>query len=152
MLNTLKSLFAADTAETDPVFADERLAVAALLTEAACADENYDAAERTTIIRLLAAHFDISESEASDLADKAHDHQQSSVQIFRYTSTAKDATTPEERIALIEMLWEVVYADGEIDDFESNLMRRLGGLLHITDRDRGAARKRVLARLDRSDV
>jgi uncharacterized tellurite resistance protein B-like protein len=51
---------------------------------------------------------------------------------------------------MIEMLWEVVYADGELHSYEANLMRRLGGLLYVSERDRGAARKRVLARQDGS--
>ena len=147
MLKLLKSLFIETEAGEDPVFPDERLAVAALLTEAACADGEYDASEKAAIERLLAAHFDISMDEAVALAARAHETSATSVQLFGFTNTARNATSPEERIGLIEMLWEVVYADGEIDDFESNLMRRLGGLLHVTDLDRGAARKRVLARL-----
>jgi uncharacterized tellurite resistance protein B-like protein len=50
-------------------------------------------------------------------------------------------------VDLIEMVWEVAYADGELHDYEANLLRRLGGLLYVSDRERGEARKRVLARL-----
>ncbi len=52
-----------------------------------------------------------------------------------------------ERIELIEMLWEVAYADGVVHDYEHNLLRRIAGLIYVTDRDRGLARNRVLARL-----
>ena len=52
-----------------------------------------------------------------------------------------------ERVELVEMLWEVVYADGRVDPFEANLLRRIGGLIYVSDRERGAARKRVAARL-----
>ena len=52
-----------------------------------------------------------------------------------------------DRLAVMEMLWEVVYADGRLHAYEANLIRRVGGLLHITDRERGEARKRVLARV-----
>jgi uncharacterized tellurite resistance protein B-like protein len=45
------------------------------------------------------------------------------------------------------MLWQVVYADGRLDDYEANLMRRISGLIHVPDRDSGEARKRALARL-----
>jgi len=45
------------------------------------------------------------------------------------------------------MLWEVVYADGHLDDYESNLLRRVAGLIHVSDRERGDARRRVLDRL-----
>ena len=50
---------------------------------------------------------------------------------------------------MIEMLWEVVYADGTLDDFESNMMRRVAGLLYVNDRESGEARKRVQARMTR---
>ena len=59
----------------------------------------------------------------------------------------KDGFDQEERIRLIEMLWEVAYADGELHDYEASLMRRITGLLYISDRDSGEARQRVLARL-----
>ena len=49
------------------------------------------------------------------------------------------------------MLWEVVYADGIAHAYEANLLRRIGGLLYAPDRDQGAARKRVLARLGIAD-
>ena len=50
-------------------------------------------------------------------------------------------------VMLMEMLWEVVYADGELHDYEANLLRRTAGLLHVSDQESGAARKRVLARM-----
>ena len=53
----------------------------------------------------------------------------------------------KDRIAMIEMLWEVAFADGQVDHFESNLIQRIGGLLFVTDRDRGLAKQRVMARL-----
>ena len=51
------------------------------------------------------------------------------------------------RDKLIELLWEVVYSDGSLHAYESNLLRRIGGLIYVSDRDRGDARKRVLQRL-----
>ena len=69
-----------------------------------------------------------------------------SVQILRFTRTVKDRFSYQERVDLIEMLWEVVYADGVSDAFENQLMRRIGGLIYVSDRDRGEARLRVLAR------
>ena len=49
---------------------------------------------------------------------------------------------------MIEMLWKVVYADGNLHDFEANLVRRICGLIYVSDRESGDARKRVLERLD----
>ena len=59
----------------------------------------------------------------------------------------KDRFPHEERLELMEMLWEVAYADGVLHDFEASLMRRISGLIYVSDRDSGAARKRALARL-----
>ena len=66
---------------------------------------------------------------------------------FNYVSVVTDRCPPEQRMWLIEMLWEVAYADGELHALESNLLRRIGGLLHVTDVEVGAARKRVLQRM-----
>ena len=68
-----------------------------------------------------------------------------------FTRVIKDRYSPEERVELVEMAWEVVYADGELHDYEANLLRRLGGLLYVSDKERGDARKRVLARLQLTD-
>ena len=59
----------------------------------------------------------------------------------------RDALDESERIALMEMLWQLVYSDGELHDFEATLMRRLAGLLFVDDRQSGAARKRALEKL-----
>ena len=69
-------------------------------------------------------------------------------QLFAFTRVIKQGFDFDERIRMIEMLWEVVYADGLLHDYEANLMRRIGGLVYVTDQERGAARKRVLARLN----
>ena len=59
----------------------------------------------------------------------------------------KDRYTPEERIGMIEMLWQVAFADGNVDMYESNLIRRVAGLIYVSDIERGRAKKRVQARL-----
>ncbi len=69
-----------------------------------------------------------------------------STQPFRFTQVINDRYSLEQRIELMEMLWEVVYADGSIDALEDTLLRRLGGLIYVPDRERGAARQRVLQR------
>jgi uncharacterized tellurite resistance protein B-like protein len=70
-----------------------------------------------------------------------------SVQWNGFTSAIKDGLDHAERVQLIEMLWEVVYADGQLHDYEASLLRRVSGLLYVSDRESGEARKRVLARL-----
>ncbi len=69
------------------------------------------------------------------------------MEIFHLTRTINERWSREERIGLIEMLWEVAYADGVLDKYEDSLLRRVGGLVYVPDRERGLARQRVLRRL-----
>ncbi len=124
------------------------LAAAALLVEAACHDTHFDEAERRTIESLVQARFGLSAEEAATLIEAAEREVDGAVQLLHFTRAIKDRFSYEERVEMVEMLWEVVYADGVLHDYEANLMRRIGGLLYVTDQERGAARKRVLARLN----
>ena len=67
--------------------------------------------------------------------------------LHRWAQSIKNAYSEEERIALIEKMWEVVYADGVLDDYEANLLRRVAGLIYVPDRQSGEARQRVMSRL-----
>lgn len=137
-------------AETRP-FADHpdelQIAVAALLVEAARMDDRFDAAERAAIERLLAERFELSAEATQRLLATAERTADQSAQLFRFTRLMVERLSPEERIRIIEMLWEVAYADGVLDPDEDALLRRVAGLIYVSDRDRGAARKRVLQRL-----
>ena len=62
---------------------------------------------------------------------------------FKFTRKINNLLNLEERTDLIEMLWEVIYSDGKLDDFETNMMRRVGGLLYVSDRENGDAKKRA---------
>lgn len=124
-----------------------RIAVAVLLLEAAWRDDQFDPRERAVIERLLTEKFALTENECAQLMALGEQTVSRMVQIHPYTHAVFERMDPEERIQLIEMLWEVVYADGVLDPEEDALIRRIGGLIYITDRDRMLARKRVLERL-----
>ena len=124
-----------------------KLAAAALLVEAACMDGHFDGDERDAVCAALGAHFGLSESEAGTLIEEAEAAHHEATDLHRFTRTINDRYDHGNRLAVMEMLWEVVYADGRLHAYEANLIRRVGGLLHITDRERGEARKRVLARV-----
>lgn len=133
-----------------PPAADEeaiRLSAAFLLIEAACQDGSFDATERATIERLLRERFRLDDETCAGLLAEAEQAQAHAVQWQRHTRAIVEQFDEVERVGMIEMLWEVVYADGVVDDYEANLLRRVGGLIYVSDRDRGEARKRVEARL-----
>jgi uncharacterized tellurite resistance protein B-like protein len=127
--------------------ADLHLAAAALLVEAAVLDGHFDDTERATVTDLLKTRFELSESEVVELIVDAEATVANANELFSLTRTVKNEFDPDERVGMIEMLWEVAYADGELHDYESNLVRRLTGLLHVSDRESGEARKRVLTKL-----
>jgi uncharacterized tellurite resistance protein B-like protein len=128
---------------------DEKLelSVAALLVEAARMDQAFDAAERSTIERLLAARFDLDADAAHQLVTRAEAAVAKSTQYFPFTHRVVESMDAAERVQLIEMLWKVAYADGVLDPHEDMLVRRIAGLIYVPDRDRGLARRRALEKL-----
>lgn len=124
-----------------------QLAVAALLMEAAQVDGSLDEQERTTVQRLLERKFRLSPEASRALAATGEHHAERSAQLFGFTRTINERVPRERRIELIEMLWEVAYADGALDPLEDAMLRQVGGLIDVADPERGAARRRVLQRL-----
>ena len=82
----------------------------------------------------------------------AHRRMSDMHQLHPFARTIREHLSHEDRIALVEMLWDVIYADQQVHDYEANLMRRLGELIYVSDIEIGAARKRVLARRDPAPV
>ena len=124
-----------------------QLAAAALLIEAAHMDGAFDGDERLSIGALLKSRFELSDVECSTLIEEADQAVRETSQLYAFTRVVKDRFDEAERVDMIEMLWEVAFADGHADDFEQNLIQRVAGLIYVSDRDRGIARKRVMARL-----
>lgn len=134
-----------DTPATDPA-RDLHLSVAVLLLEAARQDDTFDARERAKIQSLLISRFELSHAECADLMKAAEVRANQMTQLHGHTSHIAQAMSPDERVGLIEMLWDVAYADDVLDPEEDLLIRRIAGLIYVSDRDRVLARQRVLAR------
>lgn len=149
MWERIKSLLAGDEApDAEAGGSDElQLAVAVLLVEAAQMDAAFSTDERATIGDLLAQRFALTPATAEALVARAEATVADSVELYSFTRTIKDAFTHDDRVEMMRMLWEVAYADGELHHYEANLMRRVAGLIHVSDRESGEARKRALSRL-----
>eukprot|EP00439_Symbiodinium_sp_Y106_P087741 s1_g277.t1 len=148
MLKRIQALFQAPAEEQqEKSFDDVKVAAAALLVCAATMDDVYGQTEQTKIREILKSFFELTEDETEELMGLAESEEQRAVGLHRWTQTLKDAYEVEERARLIEQLWEVVYADGELHDYEASLLRRVAGLIYVPDREAGLARKRVLTRL-----
>lgn len=147
MLGTLKS-FLLGAAESKPQGpADLQVAVVALLIRAATSDADFGEEEREAIRRIAIASFGLPASEVAELIAAAEGEEAETLDLHRWTQAIKAAYSEEERVGLIEKMWEVVYADGVLDDYEANLLRRVAGLIYVPDRESGQARQRVMARL-----
>lgn len=125
-----------------------REAVAALLVAAAKADGVCDPEELRAIRAVLARRYGLDAAAAEALLREGERTQSKAVDLVRFTRAIKRVVPHEERIAVIEAIWEVAFADGAADHAESALVRKLCGLLYVEDRDAGLARRRVKARLE----
>jgi uncharacterized tellurite resistance protein B-like protein len=141
MLDRLKAMFAR---EKNPAREPGRapLAVAALLVEAARADETYTDAERSLIEAALAAQFSLDAAGARALREEAEAAQADALDIHRFTRVAKTMDA-EEKLALLERLWTIALSDGARDPHEDTLIRRVCGLIYVSDPESAAARKRA---------
>jgi uncharacterized tellurite resistance protein B-like protein len=148
MFETLKTLLGiASPSEARTGGNNLHLAAAVLMVDAASIDGEFGDTERCIVAAILKRHFSLSDDGVATLLSMAEGKRESASDLNRYTLTIKDEFSEAQRVELVELLWEVVYADGELHAYEANLLRRIAGLLYVSDRERGDARKRVLSRL-----
>ena len=137
-----------ETTEAGEAVDGVQLAAAALLVEVATVDRDFDDAERARILAFVQERFSLEDEIAAQLLSKAESEVEGSVQLYAITSAIRQGLSYEDRVELMECLWHVAYADGEADPFEDQLMRRIGELIYVTDRDRGETRKKAIAQIN----
>ncbi len=116
--------------------------VTALLIHAAKIDEEYTDVEREIIKKAIINLYEITFNEAEELIKKAEKKEQESNQIVEFTKEIKKYTM-EFRHKIIEILWKIVYSDRTNNIYESNLIRRVCGLLYVSDKDSGEIKLKV---------
>ncbi|MBT5264675.1 MAG: TerB family tellurite resistance protein [Rhodospirillaceae bacterium] len=124
-----------------------RRAVAALLAKAAMLDGEVDEVEVDQARKILAERFGLSREDADEILAEGRADADDAVDHYGFTRVIRDAFDHDERVELVGQIWEIVLADGEVHDYEAALMRRLGGLLHVSDRENGDARKQAVVKL-----
>ena len=117
------------------------VALASLLIHAARIDENYSEKEKgiikQTLLKLGADNNDI-----NDIIIKAENAEKNSNQILEFTKEAKNLEQ-KDKLILVEALWSIIYSDENVDMYESNLMRKLGGLLYLDNKIMGKIKEKV---------
>ena len=121
---------------------NKNVLVAALLIHAARIDENYTDIEKEIIKKALVELNNISSDQAKNLIKFAEKKEEESNQIVEFTREIKKYSM-EFRLKIIEIIWKIVYSDGTSDAYESNLIRRICGLLYISGKDNGIIKTKV---------
>ena len=121
---------------------NNNILVIALLIHAAKIDENYTEIEKKIIIKAIIELYNTSINEAEKLLKLAEKKEEESNQIVEFTREIKKYPM-EFRLKIIEIIWKIVYSDDTSDNYESNLIRRICGLLYISDKDNGIIKTKV---------
>ena len=122
---------------------DYRLAAVALLVHAATIDGDISPSERDKLHAVVKQRFSLDDATADELIDKATEAEHESVDLYHFTSLLNRVLDEEGRTRIIEMMWEIVYADGQRDELEDNLLWRAADLLGVSQRQRIELRQRI---------
>lgn len=140
MLKTLKDLFDNLQLSLTPTAADGpaedthtlQLATAVLLVEVMRAEPDLTDAERDAVILALRRKFTLSDDEMERLLELAHETSRTAYDFQRFTRSLNERFTQPQKIAVVEAMWEVAYADHTLDAHEQHVISKVAGLLHVT--------------------
>ena len=147
MIRSLKNFFSTHSLNTKDENNEDLDILCGLMIEAANTDGKVTQEEINQISSSLINVFKENPEEVETILSKALDDKDNSRSLFYYTSKLNKSFSHEKKLLLIEVLWEVILSDNEVHDFESNLLRRLAGLLYVSDIEWGNAKKRAKERL-----
>jgi uncharacterized tellurite resistance protein B-like protein len=122
---------------------DYRLAAAALLVHAAAIDGDISPSEREKLHAVIKQRFELDDAATDELIDKATEAEHESVDLYHFTSLLNRTLNEEGRAKVIEMMWQIVFADGVRDELEDNLLWRAADLLGVSQRERVELRRRI---------
>ena len=122
-----------------------QLAAAVLMVEVVRADGRMDASERAAALAALRRRFDLTPEALDTLLDQAQDSARSAYDYQQFTSRINDAFNHDDKVRLVEALWQIAYADAHIDANENHAINKIAGLLHVTHGEYIAAKMRAKA-------
>jgi uncharacterized tellurite resistance protein B-like protein len=133
-----------DSDEPETLIHDKmQLAEAALMYHVIAVDGVIRDEEKAKMAELLSEQFDLSEEETKSLTIEAKTAEQEAIDLYKFTSILKRALKEEDRIKIIEHLWEMVFADGVLHELEDNVVWRIAELLAVDSRNRVLLKQRV---------
>ena len=117
--------------------------ICALFIHAAKMDENYSDKEKLIILKALTEISNKKENELKIILEKAEEKENQSNQILEFTKEIKNYKK-NFRLKIVEILWKIIYSDGISDMYESRLMRKLSGLLYVSDKESGNIKQLII--------
>ena len=145
MFDKLKSVFDKKIEEESEQFNTVQIAISTLMIQTAVYDGTFDEQEKSKILELIKKYFNFNEDQKLTLFKIAMKVNDDSNDIQQFTSVLNHNLSEEEKLNIIEMLWKIIISDGHIDDYENALIRKISGLLYISDRDVGQIKKKLIA-------
>jgi len=144
MFDKLKSIFDKKIEEESEQFDTVQIAISTLMIQTAVYDGIFDEQEKSKILELIKKHFNFNEDQKLTLFKIAMKINDDSNDMQQFTRVLNDNLSEEEKLNIIEMLWKIIISDGHIDDYENALIRKISGLLYISDRDVGQIKKKLI--------
>ena len=131
------------------VIDDKLIAVTSLLVEAAIIDEDFGKKEKEIIVSIIKKQFSLEKNyNINELIDNTVSNLNNSGDLVTYTRTIKENWDLKDRIEVIQMMWKVCLIDEKIEPYEDMLIRRVSGLIYVSDKDRNEAKKKALMSLE----
>ena len=149
MINLLKNILNNQNSIEDKEDSKNLELLCGLMIEAAYTDGQIDESELNKIKTSLVEIFNENPSEVNLVIAEAVKNKNNSKSLHYYTSFINKNFADDKKLLLVETWWEIILSDGKIHDFESNLVRRLAGLLYISDVNSGNAKKRALDKVSK---
>ena len=149
MLDALKKFIADLSDETESPeseYSRLQLAEAALMFHVIAIDGEVAEDEKSRMLELLSKQFGISMEETKGLFEEAREIEHAAIDLYGFTSVLKRQLNDHERLSIIENLWEMVFADGEVHELEDNVVWRIAELLNVGGRERMLIKRRVSER------
>ena len=143
MFDKLKSIFDKKIEEENEQFDTVQIAISTLMIQTAVYDGIFDEKEKSEILELIKKYFELTEDQKLSLFKIAMKVNDDSNDMQQFTRVLNTNLSEDEKLNIIEMLWKIIISDGHIDDYENALIRKISGLLYISDRDVGRIKKEL---------
>lgn len=155
MLTQIKNWLTTEQVKPDRLVSDAHelaFLVTGLMIEAARIDGEASEAEHALIFSSIASQFDLDDAEMKAIFDEADTQADDRIELHSLVRRLRENADYEQRIGVLELIWMTVLADNELDRLESQLMRRLAGLLFVSDVDSGLAAQAAKKRLEEASA